>query len=54
MGHTGFKGLTEQRKRYYNKHKKLGLCVNCSKKAKKGRVRCEYHLKIERKKHENN
>ena len=35
-------------KRYRDTNKEKGLCVDCSKKAVDGMVRCEYHLKKQR------
>lgn len=50
MGHSGFKGRTAVNKRNKDKHTKMGLCRLCSRKAKKGRLHCEYHLEYWRKK----
>ena len=48
MGHLGFKSRTEHTQRYQKRQKKKGLCINCSRKAKKGYACCEYHLNYAR------
>ena len=48
MGHQGFFSRGTTHKRNQLKHKKLGLCRNCSNKVKKGHMQCEYHLKKQR------
>ncbi len=40
----GLIGRSENKKRHKEKHKRLGLCVHCSREVVKGRVRCNYHL----------
>ena len=48
MGHGGFKSMRDSRKRYYESHKKLGLCTICSNKAVIGKTMCESHLENQR------
>ncbi len=48
MGHQGFASRTPTRKRNQDKHREEGKCLLCSRKVKKGRTRCEYHLKYQR------
>lgn len=36
--------MNSSKMKHYNKHKELGLCVDCSQKAVAGRVRCKKHL----------
>jgi hypothetical protein len=48
MGRAGFISGPKARMRNYYKHKKLGLCVNCSRKAVKGKTHCKKHLEAER------
>lgn len=45
---TGLFSKKGIRKRHQAKHKKLGLCIRCSKKAIKGQVLCEFHREINR------
>lgn len=42
---TGLFSRNDVRKRNKLKHKEAGLCVDCSKKAVKGKNLCEYHKK---------
>ena len=44
MGHPGFASRTRTRHRNQIKHKLLGICILCSRKAEKGKTRCRYHL----------
>lgn len=48
MGHQGFASRTRTKKRFKDKHKSLGLCVECSNKAKKNRTRCKFHLGVQK------
>ncbi len=43
---TGFIGRNENRKRKRDRNRAKGLCLWCSKKAKKDRVLCSKHLKF--------
>jgi len=40
---------TESARRHILKHKKLGLCISCSKKAVKNKTYCVYHINEHRK-----
>ena len=42
---TGRRSRSAAKTRHREKHKALGLCLDCSNKAKDGRVRCEKCLK---------
>jgi len=45
MGHSGLFSRNAIKKRYSERQKEKGLCISCSKKAKKPHIRCSYHLR---------
>ena len=42
---SGKISINEVKKRHRQKHRDMGICIYCSKKAKENKKHCEYHLK---------
>jgi len=49
--HSGIRGRAKAELRHYYRHKALGLCTKCSKKAKTGFTMCDYHLEDQRRRY---